>query len=420
MSSTVTSAVVAVLGRGPAAAAQLVQSLGVSQATISRAVAELERQQQVLRTGTRRGTRYLLRRARAELGSQWPIFRLDADGTPQPCGTLNAVAPEGYYAAAGPGRLSGLYTALPYYLLDAWPAGFLGRTIPTRHADLELPARVGDWTEDHFLTYLTRRANDSSGDLVVGAEALDRHLTGVDAPLVVTREERHIAYPEFATAAMSGAPPGSSAHGEHPKFTVCLAAGARRTHVLVKFSPPRSSAVGQRWADLLRAEHLAHGLLNENGIASCTSQLLEHGERVFLECERYDRIGATGLRGVVSLHALDTARYGRLDNWTAAADRLFADALLSEEGAERIRLLDAFGALIGNTDRHFGNLSLFDDYANALRLAPVYDMLPMVFAPHDGQVLARAFTPPPARAAWLASWASARRLAEEYWERLRS
>ena len=48
MSSTVTSAVVAVLGRGPAAAAQLVQSLGVSQATISRAVAELERQQQVV------------------------------------------------------------------------------------------------------------------------------------------------------------------------------------------------------------------------------------------------------------------------------------------------------------------------------------------------------------------------------------
>ena len=374
----------------------------------------------MLRTGTRRGTRYLLRRARAGLGSQWPLFRLDADGTPHPCGTLNAVAPDGYYAAASAGRLSGLHTALPYYLLDAWPAGFLGRTIPTRHADLDLPARVGDWTEDHFLTYLTQRANDSSGDLVVGEEALDRHLTGVDAPLVVAMERRHIAYPEFATAAMSGTPPGSSAHGEHPKFTVCIAEGDRRTHVLVKFSPPGSSAVGQRWADLLRAEHLAHRLLDENGIASCRSQLLEQGERVFLECERYDRIGANGRRGVVSLHAIDTSRYGRLDNWTAAAGRLAAEGLLSEEDAERIRLLDAFGALIGNTDRHFGNLSLFDDYANALRLAPVYDMLPMLFAPHDGQVLPGTFTPPPARAAWLAGWASARRLAEEYWERLRS
>lgn len=418
MRATLIAAVADVLGRGPAAAADLAQSLAVSQATISRTLRELERRHQVLRTGTRRGTRYVLRRAIAGLGSHWPIFRIDAAGTPHDCGSLNAIARDGYYADGGSSRLRGLFTALPYYLLDAWPTGFLGRTVPARHAELALPARVTDWTEAHLLAYLTQRATDNSGDLIVGETALDRYLTGVDAPAVVDDGDRCAAYSRYAAAAMAGSPPGSSAHGEHPKFTVCVAGGNQRTHVLVKFSPPRSTAAGQRWADLLVAEHLAHRLLAENGIASCNSRLLEQDGRVFLECERFDRVGANGRQGLVSLYALDTTRYGQLDSWTAAAERLVDDALLSPEDASRVRQVDAFGALIGNTDRHFGNLSLFDDHDGPFRLAPIYDMLPMLFAPLDGQVLERSFAPPPARAAWLASWRSARQLAESYWDQL--
>ena len=95
-----------------------------------------------------------------------------------------------------------------------------------------------------------------------------------------------------------------------------------------------------------------------------------------------------------------------------------ADRLLSASDVDQIRLLDAFGALIANTDRHFGNITLFDDYDGPFTLAPVYDMLPMLFAPQNEQIVPRAFEPPAPRSAWLSVWSRARSLAESYWKRL--
>jgi hypothetical protein len=406
------------LALGASSAAELVQALGISQTTASRALRELERSQRVLRMGSTRGARYALRRRVASIGTQWPVYRIDEEGSPRELGTLNAIERDSYYMPAGPERIQGLFRGLPYYLRDARPAGFLGRPVPAAYPELGLPPRVVDWTDEHVLSYLTQREADTVGNLVAGAEALNRYLAAVDAPSVVPAAARVTQYPKLATAAMAGAPPGSSAHGEHPKFTACLADGDRRTRVIVKFSPPRSSPTGERWADLLTAEYLAHRVLEENGIAACRSQLLDFGDRVFLESDRFDRIGANGRRGVVSLFALDSARYGQLDSWTACAERLATDSLLSGEDAERIRFLDAFGTLIANTDRHFGNLTLFDQYEGRFELAPVYDMLPMLFAPQDGQVPARQFAPVPATAAWLSVWPRALALAEAYWDRI--
>ena len=118
------------------------------------------------------------------------------------------------------------------------------------------------------------------------------------------------------------------------------------------------------------------------------------------------------------MFALDTTRYGNLDNWAAAAERLFKDELLSAEDTDRIRFLDAFGALIGNTDRHFGNVTLFDRYEGLFELAPMYDMLPMLYAPENDQLVARQFEPPLPRAQWLPVWSAARSLADTYWQRL--
>jgi hypothetical protein len=111
---------------------------------------------------------------------------------------------------------------------------------------------------------------------------------------MIAIEERGARYVALADAAMAGAPPGSSAHGEHPKFTVCVAEGERRTHMIVKFSPTRETPIGQRWADLLIAEHIAHRVLRAGGIAACRSSIVTQGERVFLECERFDRAGVAG------------------------------------------------------------------------------------------------------------------------------
>jgi hypothetical protein len=219
---------------------------------------------------------------------------------------------------------------------------------------------------------------------------------------------------------MAGAPPGSSVHGEHPKFVVRLNENRESRNELVKFSPLRTSAIGQRWADLLISEHIAHGVLGHVGISVVNSQLFELGDRVYLETERFDRVGADGRRGAISLLALDNSRYERLDTWTAAAERLVAERLLGEEDTERIRLLDAFGALTANTDRHFGNITLFDRYEGPFVLAAVYDMLPMLFAPQNEQLVERTFEPPPPTAAALSAWSSALRSAETYWDALAS
>ncbi len=418
MASSLPTAIAERLKRGASSAAELMQALGVSQSAVSRALRDLERRHDVLRIGTTRGARYALYRRVGSIGSQWPIYRIDEEGTPHELGTLNSIYRDGYYASAGPARIAGLFQGVPYYLQDARPAGFLGRAVPAAYPELALPPRVIDWTDEHFLTYLTQRGTDASGNLVLGAEALNRTLAAINSPPVVSVRERVTQYPALAMHAMAGAPPGSSVNGEHPKFTACLAEDVLRTHVIVKFSPQRSTPTGQRWADLLTAEYLAHRVLEEYGIAACRSRLLEYDDRVFLECDRFDRIGADGRRGVVSLFALDTARYGRLDSWTASAERLAAESLLSADDVERIRFLDAFGALIANTDRHFGNLSLFDHHQGMFELAPVYDMLPMLFAPQDGQLVARQFDSVPATAASLAVWVDACKLAEVYWDRI--
>jgi hypothetical protein len=286
------------------------------------------------------------------------------------------------------------------------------------YSELGLPARVSDWTDEHVLIYLTQRGCESVGNLIVGAAALNRYLAALPSTALVPTENRATAYPNCAEAAMAGSLPGSSMHGEQPKFTACLADGNRRTHVIVKFSPTRSTPVGLRWADLLTAEFLAHRVLEGGGISACRSRLLEHADRVFLECDRFDRIGSEGRLGAVSLLAVDASRYGNLDSWSAAAERLAADSLLSADDAEKIHLIDAFGALIANSDRHLGNVTLFDRYEGPFELAPVYDMLPMLFAPLDGQLVHRQFEPPPARAEWLAVWPRARALADEYWSRI--
>jgi hypothetical protein len=412
------SAIADRLAAGATSAAELMQALRVSQTTISRALRDLERQQRVVRIGSTRGARYALRRPIAQIGSQWPLYRIDAEGAPHELGAMTAIERDSFVMRDGPARIAGTFQGFPYYLQDARPAGFLGRGVPSTCPEFGLPARVNDWTDEHVLIYLTQRGSDSTGNLIVGAEALNRYLAAIHSPAIVPARDRPTAYPGFANAAMAGAPPGSSAHGEHPKFTACLADGDQRTHVIVKFSPPRATPVGQRWADLLTAEFTAHRVLEEEGIAACRSRLFDHDDRVFLECDRFDRIGANGRLGAVSLHAVDAARYGSLDNWTAAAERLSADSLLARADVEEIRLIDAFGALIANSDRHFGNVTLFDRYAGPFELAPVYDMLPMLFAPQDGQLVPRQFEPPAPRAEWLAAWAKARSLAEEYWSRI--
>jgi hypothetical protein len=91
---------------------------------------------------------------------------------------------------------------------------------------------------------------------------------------------------------------------------------------------------------------------------------------------------------------------------------------LSAADIQTLCLLDAFGALIANTDRHHGNVSLLL-HQHRWQLAPVYDKLPMLYAPVAGEVVARDWSShlPRTNAHTLGVWPQARAMALLFWER---
>ena len=132
--------------------------------------------------------------------------------------------------------------------------------------------------------------------------------------------------------------------------------------------------------ELPAVEALALDVLREAGIPPAATTLVEGGGRLFMEVDRFDRT-ARGRRGLVSLRALGACHGGPGTSWTAEARFLLTEKVLSAATIARILLLDRFGALIGNTDRHHGNLSFFFEEGRLGALCPVYDMVPMGLAP---------------------------------------
>jgi hypothetical protein len=404
------------LNDGAASSPQIEQALGQSQSTISRLLRQLIAAGQVIRIGSRRGARYASLRAIEGIGARWPLRRIDERGHVHELGTLHSLSGGEYLLDSAPKtfRWADTTHGLPYYLQDQRPAGFLGRAVPARYPELALPQRVADWNDDHYLRYLTQRGSDAVGDLVLGDRALDEALQAMHQRPALREDERATNYPRLVEQVMEGGLPGSSAHGEHPKFVALLAGPAPR-QVLVKFSPSMRTRVGERWADLLVAEHLAHQVLAADGIAATQSRIERFADRVYLETVRFDRVERVGRVGVSSLFAIDSALYGKLDNWIDAGKRLAADRRIDAATLDSIRLLATFGALIANTDRHLGNLACFDRYDGRFTLAPVYDMLPMLYAPEHDELPARTFVPPAPVADTLRQFGRARALAERYW-----
>lgn len=355
----------------------------------------------VVRIGRGRATRYGLRQAWPYLDtSRFPLFRITDRGTAEPAGELvTLVARQTVWLPGG-----AVSTGLPSEVADARPSGFLGRHFAAMHADLRLPARPGDWSDHHILTAMARRGEDLPGDLIVGDESFARwHAL---EPVPRTRDE----YPELAQATIAGHPPGSSAGGEQPKFGV-LADGR---HVLVKFAARGGAGdvVARRWCDLLVLEALALNVISAHGVTAAETSIVDAASHRFLESERFDRVGVRGRRAVMSLAALhdDPA-----DAWARAAVLLRDAGRLTDDDACRLRWLDAFGALIGNTDRHQYNSVFFAD-GEALRVAPAFDQVPTFYAPlADGQVHARVLALPHASGDTLDVWDRARRAAHELW-----
>ena len=123
---------------------------------------------------------------------------------------------------------------------------------------------------------------------------------------------------------------------------------------------------------------------------------------------------------VKELSALDAAFFGELQTpWTSAAERLHRGGWLTPRDADQLKLLWWFGDLIGNTDMHYGNISLFLDRHRPLSLAPSYDMLPMLYRPDaEGGLPDRPFMPLPPPPEALPFWAPTSAMAETFWTRV--
>ncbi len=369
------------LSSEPLTARQLVESIGISQPTVSRALTELG--DQIVRIGAAQSIQYALRDTLRGL-PDIPIYRVDTEGLIRQLGTLVPVRHEGFIMRQEDG-VSLHSDGLPWWLFDMRPQGYLGRAYAARYgAELGLPERIIDWTDTHALRALLVHGHDVVGNLLLGDGARDRFLAA-PVPDPITQEQKAQEYPRLAREAALGERFGTSAGGEQPKFTAYAMTSDGPQHTIVKFSELEEGSVSERWRDLLLAEHLALDTLREADILAAKTQILDYAGQRFLEVQRFDRIGNLGRRALFSLAALDAEFVGSgTGGWPVLARQLAIGGLIRPEAADGANLLSAFGTLIGNSDMHSGNLSFVSEHGRPYDIAPAYDMTPMTFAPRIG------------------------------------
>lgn len=369
------------MSAGPMSAAGLAQRTRLSQPTISRAISLLAREEAFLTFRRGRVIFYAIGRQIRSMPLRAPVFH----GGRQ-IGAIMAVSGGGFLFVWETGRA--VYSeGLPWFMQDMRPQGYIGRAFcHARAASLQLPERLSDWTDDDVLYVLSGPAYDAPGGISVGAPRADAAMLSVDGSM-------SSLYDRLAEQSVSGVQPGSSAGGEHAKFALsCLVAGQPH-HVIVKFSPSLDgSAVATRWSDLLVCEDIANKVLLDKGFDAAQTRIITTASRRYLESVRFDRGGDA----VVSLGAVDDEFIGQRRSWAETARRLADDGLLERPEAEKVAVIEDFGRLIANTDMHFGNLSLhwtITDDEPQFSLAPVYDMLPMLYAPEKAELVPRAYSP---------------------------
>ena len=406
----------------------ITQALGVSQPTVSRLLKSLG--DEAIRIYIQGSIQYALRDAR-RAGLESSVSRITPEGRLQRLGQLVPVLPEGFALLGGQGA-DGYSEGLPWWLYDMRPQGYLGRAYARQNARrLSLPLRLSDWSDTHVIQALQQSGDDLPGNLLMSEQAEQRFINA-DLPQPVALADKLASYVALAGAAEAGELPGSSAGGEQPKFTAYVQTGLpgdaevgthadadrNAAHVIVKFSTADDNAVSERWRDLLLAEHLALSVLAESGVAAASSCVLDAGGQRFLEVQRFDRVGAMGRVALLSLSALDAEFVGSGGPWHEVTQALIAQDCVVSSAAHGAALLWAFGTLIGNTDKHNGNLSFTSDKGRPYQLAPAYDMTPMGFAPHAGggmnhQLSAPLIVPAISGDIWRAALAMAQRYAQQ-------
>lgn len=411
------NAIRALLSEGTMSTRQLFEKLGISQPTISRSLSGLANE--VVRIGQARSIQYALRdniRGLPEI----PVYRVSAEGTIRMLGTLIPVRPDGFVMRQEEGKTYHS-DGIPWWLFDMLPQGYLGRAYAVRHGlEIGLSSKLNEWNDTDAMRALLAHGYDVVGNLLLGDTARN-HFVNAPEPNLISAQQKAESYARLASEAASGEIPGSSAGGEQPKFTAYVETSNGHTHVIVKFSELEINTISGRWRDLLLAEHFALETLRCAGIPAAKTSVLDFGNQRFLEVERFDRIGKLGRRAVHSLKALDAEFVGKAtDNWPIITKELANAGQILPEAFTMASLFWAFGALIGNSDMHNGNLSFIAEHGRPYAIAPAYDMTPMAFAPRSSGNLPDTLTAPTIQASVdNQTWRHALELAQIYSQRMK-
>ncbi len=399
---------------GPARADEACTAIDASPATLSRLVKTWR--DRLIVTGRARATRYIGAREILDVGSAVTLTEVMPDGSARRLGTLHGALPGAFFfESRGAGIPGGYFPDLPYFLHDLRPNGFLGRLVPRQHPELHFHPDISHWTADNTVAYCSRFGSELPGNLIIGDIAFQRHLAQTQKTSYVSDADREVRYPMMAESVLSIGEPGSSAGGEQPKFLVRRSADGEAS--LVKFSPPRDGSPSERIADLLIAEHIALETMRQNGHDAAKSELIVSSDRVFLESTRFDRLPNHGRRGVISLFALDAQFVGVSGQWIDSTRALASAEVIAPDVLPLVRWRQRFGALIGNSDMHSGNLSFFTEGLSPVGLAPTYDMGPARYAPRQGELppVSRLQAPIPEPADG-EIWETVCRAAKQFWE----
>lgn len=364
--------------KGVSSSVEIQQALGISQPTASRLTKALSGR--VLALGQGRGVRYGLAKQIGGEAAQHSIWLVDESGRVARVGQVSLL--EGLQIHVSAPAVDHLVRGvLPWYLSPLRAQGFLGRLHARAYEGFGLSENPDKWDlEAQLIAAL--RLHDAPGALLLG----DIATASLAKPIPASGDGLIEALDERAADVAKTLPAGSSAGGEQPKFLAVTDAGE---HLIVKFTPPRGTTFGDRWSDLLHAESLCSAVLSDRDFDVADTQVVVSKHRTYLVSRRFDRVGATGRRHVVSIGSVHEAFVqGAYNSWSQSAYALADQRRLSEGDARKAARLLQFGRLIGNSDMHSGNLGLYvrgDDLEGIIKgqfsLAPVYDMLPMRWRP---------------------------------------
>lgn len=370
-----------IVANGAVTSPDVMKAFGVSKPTAIKLLSRLG----CVAIGNSVSRSYALLKPIGTVGAQWNLYRVDESAHLERIGVLYSTN-AGFYLDGDYPSFFGdefknkIFPSLPWFLFEHRPQGFVGRNIVYNlDKTFGISKELNAWDDSDILEYAVRFGGDLAGSSILGETSKSALLAGSD--FVIPESQREDEYPELALNAVSNGIPRSSAAGEQPKFcTTVQGKNGEFRNVIVKFSGETSNDINRRWADLLIAEYTALQILKKYGFPAAEAELVFAKNRVFLEYSRIDRIGRYGRRGTSSLSGIDSAFIG-------AGGGSWADAMRKGkvyfragdiELAERVY---DFGLAIGNTDMHFGNISFYVERDLPFVLAPIYDMLPMFYAP---------------------------------------